>query len=264
MFVCIIVVVGDGVCVDIDVIVNFCIVQIGQMICFGVFFEMCFFYFYEVINVGVCQQFGVWVQMGKWIDGVGCLQLGIFYYVVGVNFVVIVDGVVFDYVVGVDFYLIVQYYVVFQNNVSIDFYIVFVLQCIVQIEMCWIVQYYVCQQQFFCLFCLVDVFQVCKLQVVVDVFDFVQVLWMYCDDLVFFLVCYGDDIGDVVFILSVVIGEFCQLVFQICFVGDQDFGVDFLDLVLGFVGIFVFNDVCYLVIFMGNVVIVGWVIQFYC
>lgn len=33
-FICIIVVVGNGFCVDVNVIVNFCIVQVSQMISF--------------------------------------------------------------------------------------------------------------------------------------------------------------------------------------------------------------------------------------
>ena len=205
-----IVVAGDGARADIDVIANLRIAQIGQMTRLGAFPETRFFHFHEVTNVGAFQQFGARAQTGKWTDGAGCLQLGIFHHAVGANFAVIADGAVFDHAAGADFHSIAQHHVAFHNNVSIDLYIAPVLQRTAQIETRRIAQHHARQQQLFRLLRLVDALQARKLQAVVDAFDFAQALRMHCDDLVSFLVRHGDDIGDVVFALSVVIGEFRQ------------------------------------------------------
>lgn len=82
--------------------------------------------------------------MGKWVNGIGCCQICIFYNGIWIDFVIIVNYVVFNYVIGVNFYVMIESYVVFDDNVSINFNIVFVSQCIMQIKMCWIVQYNVC------------------------------------------------------------------------------------------------------------------------
>ena len=84
---------------------------------------------------------------------------------------------------------------------------------------------------------------------------------MHRDDLAPFLIRHGDDIGDVVFALSVVIGELRQPALEVCSAGDQDPGVDFLDLALGLAGIFVLNDARHLVILTGNAAVARWVIQ---
>lgn len=89
-------------------------------------------------------------------------------------------------------------------------------------------------------------------------------LWMNGDDFMFFLICQCNNVGDVVFVLSIIVGQFCQLVFYICVVGNQNVGVDLLNLMLFVGGIFVFNNVGNFVVFMGDMFIIGWIIQFYC
>ena len=146
MFIRAIVVAGDGAGADIDVITDLRIAQIGQMTCLGAFPETRFFHFHEVANVGAFQQFGARAQTGKWADGAGSLQLGIFHHAIGANFAVIADGAVFDHAAGADFHTIAQHHIAFQNNVSIDLHIAPVLQRTAQIETRRIAQHHARQQ----------------------------------------------------------------------------------------------------------------------
>ena len=135
------------------------------------------------------------------------------------------------------------------------------LQRTAQIETRRIAQHHSRQQQLFRLLSLVDALQARKLQAIVDAFDFAQALGMHGNDLATFLMRHGDDIGDVVFALGVVIGEIRQPALEVCSAGDQDPGVDFLDLALRLAGIFVLNDARHLAIFTGNAAVAGWIIQ---
>jgi hypothetical protein len=60
-----------------------------------------------------------------------------------------------------------------------------------------------------------------------------------------FLIRHGDNIGDVVFTLRVVVGQLRQPAFQSA-PGDQNTGVNFLNLTLRIAGIFMLNNAGYL------------------
>ncbi len=79
------------------------------------------FHFHEVTNVGAFQQFGARAQTGKWTDGAGRMQPGIFHHAAGANFAVIADGAVFDHAAA-RFSPIAQHHVAFDRS-RIDLYI---------------------------------------------------------------------------------------------------------------------------------------------
>ena len=85
---------------------------------------------------------------------------------------------------------------------------------------------------------------------------------MYRSNFAPFLICHRNDIGDVVFTLHVVVGQFGQPALQVCAVGNQDAGVDFLDLTLLVSGILMFNNACDFTVITRNSPITRWVVQF--
>ena len=86
---------------------------------------------------------------------------------------------------------------------------------------------------------------------------------MYSDDFTPFLIRQRNNIGDVVFALSVIVSQLRQPAFHICAVGDQNAGVDFLNLTLLIGGIFMFNNASNFAVFTGDTTITGRVIQFH-
>ena len=86
---------------------------------------------------------------------------------------------------------------------------------------------------------------------------------MYCSNFTSFLIRHRDDIGDVVFTLHVVVGQFRQPTLHVSAVGNQDTSVYFLDLTLLVGGIFMLNDTRDIAVIAGNSAITGWVIKFY-
>ena len=87
---------------------------------------------------------------------------------------------------------------------------------------------------------------------------------MYSDDFTSFLIRQGNNVGDVVLALSIIIGQLRQPAFHICTVGDQNTGVDLLDLTLLIGSIFMLNNAGNFAILTGNATITGWIIQFHC
>ena len=84
------------------------------------------------------------------------------------------------------------------------------------------------------------------------------------DDFTPFLIRQRNNVGDVVFALSIIVGQLRQPAFHICAVSDQNAGVDLLNLTLLVGGIFVLNNAGNFAVFAGNTTITGGIIQFHC
>ncbi|MNL33866.1 hypothetical protein D3C87_1558000 [compost metagenome] len=126
-----------------------------------------------------------------------------------------------------------------------------------------IAQHHARQQQFFSLLSLVNTFQTGELQAVVHALNFAQTLGMNSDNLIPFVVRQGNDIGDVVFTLGIVVVQFCEPALHVRAVGDQDTGIDFLNLALFVRGIFVLNNAGHFAVFTRDAAIAGWIVEFY-
>ncbi|MNI63863.1 hypothetical protein D3C73_1192690 [compost metagenome] len=86
---------------------------------------------------------------------------------------------------------------------------------------------------------------------------------MYRGNLTSFMIGHRNDIGDVVFTLRIIVGEFCQPALHVCTVSHQNTGIDFLNLTLLVGGIFMLNDASNHAVFTRNTPVAGWVIQFH-
>lgn len=128
------------------------------------------------------------------------------------------------------------------------------------IQVLWIEQGYVLVYQFFCVQVLVVMFQLGLLYVVIDVLYFYCVQWLGVGYYQVVVDCYGDYVGQVVFVLGVVVGQVVELVGKVFVWYCEDVGVDFVDLVLCWGCVFVFDDGLYCVlVVMDDVVVVGGV-----
>ena len=76
-----------------------------------------------------------------------------------------------------------------------------------------------------------------------------------------FLVCHRNDVGDVVFTLRVIVIELRQPALHIRAIGNQDTGVDLLNLALFVSGIFMLNNTRNVAVFTGDTAITGWIVQ---
>ena len=83
------------------------------------------------------------------------------------------------------------------------------------------------------------------------------------DDFTPFLIRQRNNVGDVVFALSIIVGQLRQPAFHICAVGNQNAGVDLLNLTLLVGGIFVLNNAGNFAVFTGDTSITGRIIQFH-
>lgn len=136
-----------------------------------------------------------------------------------------------------------------------------VLQRTAQIETRRIAQHHARQQQFFCLLGLVNTLQAGELKTVIYPFSFANTRRMYRRNLTPFLVGHRNDVGDVVFTLRVVIGQFRQPAFHVRAIGNQDPGVDLLNPALFLAGIFMLNDAGHFAVFTGDATIAARVVQ---
>ena len=84
---------------------------------------------------------------------------------------------------------------------------------------------------------------------------------MHGGNLAAFVPGHRDDVGNVVFTLRIVVIELRQPAFQIRAVGDEDAGVDFVNLALLIAGIFMLNDPGDFSVLTGNAAIAGRVVE---
>ena len=84
---------------------------------------------------------------------------------------------------------------------------------------------------------------------------------MDCRDFATFGIGHGDNIGNVIFALHVVIGQLSQPAFEIRPVGDQNSGINFLNPTLLFAGVFMLNNAGYRTVMARNAAIAGRIVQ---
>ena len=84
---------------------------------------------------------------------------------------------------------------------------------------------------------------------------------MYSGNFTTFLIGHGDNVGDVVFALNVVVGELSQPAFKIRPVGDQNPGINFLNPALLFAGVFMLNNTRHRAVIARNAAIAGRIVQ---
>ena len=84
---------------------------------------------------------------------------------------------------------------------------------------------------------------------------------MYRGNFTPFQIRHGDNIGDIELALRIVIVELRQPALQIRAVGNQDTGVNFLNLTLCFGGIFVLDNTGHFAVFTGNAAIAARIVQ---
>ena len=207
------------------------------------------------------QQLSARTQTGEWADGTSRFQMGIFHHAVRADFAVVTDSGVFNHAARADFNAMAQYHVAFKDNVSINFDIAPMRQGATQVKTRRVAQHYACQQQFFCLFGLINAFKAGKLQTVIHAVSFTDTRRVNRGNLTTFVVCHGDNIGDIELALRIVIVELRQPALQIRAVSNQDTGVDLLNLTLCVGGIFVLNDAGHFAVLTGNTTITAWIVQ---
>ena len=187
--------------------------------------------------------------------------MGIFHHAIRADFTVITDNAVFNDATRANLHAMAQRDVTFDDNVSINFNISPVNERTAQVKTRRIAQHHARQQQFFCLLGLVNAFQTGKLQTVVDAFDFTQTIGMNGRDFTTFLISQRNDIGDIVFTLRIVIGQFRQPALHVRAVCNQDPGIDFLDLTLFLAGIFMLNDAGHFAVLTRDATIAARIVQ---
>ena len=228
---------------------------------FRAFPQTRFFHFHEVAYVSAFQQLSTWTQTRKRTDSTRRVQMSIFNHAVRANFAVVTDDAVFDHTAGANFDAVAKLNVAFKDNVSINLNISPVRQGPAQIETRWIAQHYAGQQQLFGLLRLINALETRKLQTVIHAVRFTDARRMNGGNFTPFVVRHRNDIGDVVLTLRVVVIELRQPALHICAIGNQDTGVDLLNLTLFIAGVFVFNDTRYVAVLTRDTAIARWVVQ---
>ncbi|GAR59113.1 hypothetical protein NGUA15_00880 [Salmonella enterica] len=84
---------------------------------------------------------------------------------------------------------------------------------------------------------------------------------MHRGDFPSFMISQRNDISDVIFTLRIIVSQLRQPAFQVRAVGDQNTGVNFLDLTLFISGVFMFNDAGHFTVFTRNTAIAARIVQ---
>lgn len=124
------------------------------------------------------------------------------------------------------------------------------------IQVVWIKKCNVIVYQCFCVDLLIDLFQMCQLYLVIDFVYFLGVVGLFGNYVYVCVYCYGDQVGEIVFVLGVVVGEVWQVVVQEVVCVGEDVCIDFVDCFFVVVGVFLFYYVLYFVICVVNYMVV--------
>ena len=76
-----------------------------------------------------------------------------------------------------------------------------------------------------------------------------------------FFIGHGDNIGDVVFTLNVVIGELSQPAFKVRAIGDQNPGINFLNPALLVAGVFMLDNARHRAVIARNAAVAGRIVK---